>query len=291
MVVGLPERCSIRRIGVIYGALLLSLLFQGTMAVAAPEAEVHDVVKAIRFEVVDAQGRTRAVVGVGPSGEPHVALLNEAGKCRALLSIAEDKPALFLYSRDSFPAVGLGFAGRDEPVFFLNSPTCKSGVWIDFDEEGLPRLTFRDAVGEPRAILGYDGGRDPRLLLSEEAVTMPATEVVGARKGAMMRLPTGCRIVADDGTFLGELSDSQFASDSISNRFGSYGNKYSAVSIFNQFGTYGSKFAPQSPWNKFSATPPRVMQNETFIGYLTVNETLTPRLDPYAVCAALKIED
>jgi hypothetical protein len=50
-------------------------------------------------------------------------------------------------------------------------------------------------------------------------------------------------IVADDGQFLGVINDNSFDSDSIANRFGTYGSPFSSHSIWNDFGTYGSSFS------------------------------------------------
>ena len=41
------------------------------------------------------------------------------------------------------------------------------------------------------------------------------------------------------GTYLGELSENRYGSDSTSNRFGRYGSKYSPDSLNNPYGPYG----------------------------------------------------
>jgi glutaredoxin-related protein len=87
-------------------------------------------------------------------------------------------------------------------------------------------------------------------------------------------------IEATDGTFLGKLNPNRFDRDSIFNQFGPYGNKFSQTSIFNKFSNYGSQFSNLSPYNKFTQTPPKVYVNGKFVGYLTVNQYLSPRIDP-----------
>ena len=62
---------------------------------------------------------------------------------------------------------------------------------------------------------------------------------------------------ADDGTFLGKLS-----------------NKYDSESIFNKYGNYGSKYSAQSPINPYTTTPPKVYLGGQFTGYLTTNKYL-----------------
>lgn len=85
---------------------------------------------------------------------------------------------------------------------------------------------------------------------------------------------------AQDGTFLGKLNPNPFDQESIFNKFGSYGNKFSQVSIFNKFSSYGSQFSKLSPYNKFSKTPPRIFISGEFFAYLTVNNFISPRIDP-----------
>jgi len=78
---------------------------------------------------------------------------------------------------------------------------------------------------------------------------------------------------ADDGTFLGKLSN-KYDSESIFNKYGNYGSKYSSTSIFNKYGNYGSKYSAQSPINPYTTTPPKVYLGGQFTGYLTTNKYL-----------------
>ena len=39
--------------------------------------------------------------------------------------------------------------------------------------------------------------------------------------------------------------------------------------------------SPDSPWNPYATHPPRVYNGNYFLGYLTTNESLYPRIDPY----------
>jgi hypothetical protein len=87
-------------------------------------------------------------------------------------------------------------------------------------------------------------------------------------------------LFAQDGTFLGKISKNRFSMDSISNQFGPHGNRYASTSIFNKFGQYGSSFGAQSPFNQFAQTPPRVMDGNQFVRYLTSNKFLSPRISP-----------
>jgi len=89
----------------------------------------------------------------------------------------------------------------------------------------------------------------------------------------------GAKIIANDGQFLGIISSDKYDSNSISNKYGNYGNKYSSTSIFNQYGNYGGKYSSLSPFNKYTSTPPKIMVNDQFIAYLTVNKYLGQTID------------
>jgi len=93
-------------------------------------------------------------------------------------------------------------------------------------------------------------------------------------------------VIADDGTYLGTISN-KYDSDSIANKYGDYGSKYSSDSIMNKYGDYGSKYSIYSPFNKYTSTPPKIYLNEKFIGYLTINNYLTPNVDPVILIAIL----
>lgn len=90
----------------------------------------------------------------------------------------------------------------------------------------------------------------------------------------------GAILVANDGTYLGKFSH-HLDSESILNNLGTYGRKHSAKSIWNKYGTYGSKWSSQSPFNNHTSTPPKIIKNRKFIGYLTVNKLKTVAINPY----------
>ena len=87
-------------------------------------------------------------------------------------------------------------------------------------------------------------------------------------------------IEGGDGTFLGKLNPNRFDQESIFNTFGMYGSKFSPDSIFNRFSTYGNQFNSLSPYNQFSTNPPKLYLNGEFVGFLTKNKTMRPRVDP-----------
>jgi hypothetical protein len=63
-------------------------------------------------------------------------------------------------------------------------------------------------------------------------------------------------IVAQDGTYLGKLSDNRYDPDSVANPYGRYGSPYSSTSINNPYSTYGSPYSSQSPNNPYTTQAP-----------------------------------
>jgi len=64
------------------------------------------------------------------------------------------------------------------------------------------------------------------------------------------------KIVAQDGTYLGKLSDNPYDPDSVSNPYGRYGSPYSSTSINNPYSTYGTPYSSQSPNNPYATQAP-----------------------------------
>ncbi len=99
----------------------------------------------------------------------------------------------------------------------------------------------------------------------------------------VVKAPIGKKIMLfggeDHKVYLGCLSCSEFASDSLLNKFGNFGSSFSALSIYNDFGIYGSSFSATSPCNDFATDPPVIVDNNGgFYGYLTMNESKPKRV-------------
>jgi hypothetical protein len=105
----------------------------------------------------------------------------------------------------------------------------------------------------------------------------PATGLTGV--SATCSGIIGAAVYANDGQFLGRISNDQFAADSMANSYGQYGSPYAQISIFNQFGPYGGQFSILSPFNQFTTTPPVMFVGSKPAAYLTLNKSLTPRID------------
>ena len=77
----------------------------------------------------------------------------------------------------------------------------------------------------------------------------------------------------DHRTYLGCLSCSETARDSVQNEIGKYGSEISETSILNHISTYGSEISDTSACNEIAQHPPVIVNERgNSYGYLTLNE-------------------
>ena len=113
---------------------------------------MEDVVRARRFEVVDEEGRLRAVIGPGP----------------------ENATGMQFYAEDGTARVELSLSGDGAAALYLRDAESKDIAMISLDAEGVPSVTVTRS-GEHAAggvgLLGSDpesGGRQGAVILSYE---------------------------------------------------------------------------------------------------------------------------
>ena len=94
----------------------------------------------------------------------------------------------------------------------------------------------------------------------------------------------GATVVAQDGTYLGKM-ESPVSPDSIFNKYGIHGSRYSSNSIWNKYGQYGGKYSMNSPFNKYSPTPPTIYTKTNKTAKLTINDYLSYTVNPYTARA------
>jgi len=112
-------------VGVLVGAAVVGV------ATSQQKELTAKVVRAERFEVVDAKGEVPAVLAVREDGTPYLALFDADEEVRAILAVLPSAtPDLYLCDADGKPRASLA-------------------VW----EDG-PSLRLRDAKGKDRAVLG-----------------------------------------------------------------------------------------------------------------------------------------
>jgi hypothetical protein len=90
----------------------------------------------------------------------------------------------------------------------------------------------------------------------------------------------GAKVIADDKQYLGLIA-SKYESESVFNKYGTYGTKYSANSIWNEYGHYGGTYSGFSPFNPYSTKPPQIVKNDKTLGRLTVNKSVKGGVSPY----------
>ncbi len=89
----------------------------------------------------------------------------------------------------------------------------------------------------------------------------------------------GAIVLNSDDEFIGTVSDPS-QSNSIFNEYGRYGSQYQSESIWNQYGNNGSEYSTGSAFNPYTSSPPRLIKNRQFIGYLTANRYLRGAVNP-----------
>lgn len=79
-------------------------------------------------------------------------------------------------------------------------------------------------------------------------------------------------LAAQDGQFLGNITDNRYDKDSILNEYGPYGSQYSNTSIFNEYSPYGSVYGQYSVNNPYCSMPPKLVIKGQFLGFVTKNQ-------------------
>ena len=74
-----------------------------------------------------------------------------------------------------------------------------------------------------------------------------------------------------DAVYLGCWSCGQYDSNSIHNKYSSYGSKYSATSIRNSYSSYGSQYSSDSACSSYASNPPELYDSTYYYGQLSVN--------------------
>lgn len=108
-------------------------------------------------------------------------------------------------------------------------------------------------------------------------------------QGQGVHAPAGeSYLMAQDGQYLGKITDNKYDSKSILNKYGSFGSKYSTTSIFNQYSQYGSKYGAYSINNPYCSQPPKLFINGKLLGFVTVNKYVKHRIPTETFLYALE---
>lgn len=170
---------------------------------------VQDVVRAKRFELVDASDTIRAVLGMRKTGRPGLWLRDQNGEVRACLAMNDSDGTPFLCLYDSTGSDELKLDTKEPPGLYLyDQQNDRPRVGLSLDDSGRSMLTLRDRNdtvraalvvfdsssvlgltdpnGKTRALLGV-GYRSSSLCLSDSTDTtradLKASDYAGPRLG------------------------------------------------------------------------------------------------------------
>src|SRR5712692_8737214 len=171
------------------GSVVSSWFLMGSPVFAQKAPQHEKVLQAEKFEVVDRDGKLRAVLGTDPSGSVNLLLYDragkqgagqfgmlpngnsglllydQAGKIRATLQLLDGEPSLDLSGKDEKPRVQL-FTTDGEPRLRLLDQAGKLRAALGIFD-GEPGLSFLDKEGKQRVMLFTTDG-EPRLELLDK---------------------------------------------------------------------------------------------------------------------------
>jgi len=167
---------------------------------AAEPGRPRRVVRAERFEVLDAAGKVRATVATTEEGAVGLDLLREDGWRGASFALTPDTPrapggaALTIYDQRQKTRAALDFLGgaptlclRDaygvmralvalspdgEPIVYLRDKDEKRGIMLGLMPtvpNGEAGVSLQDSDGKVRATLGLTAAGEPRLVFRDDA--------------------------------------------------------------------------------------------------------------------------
>jgi hypothetical protein len=122
------------------GGVLSTWLLPGRAAYAQEQAAAQEI-RAEKFVLVDAAGKTRAMLYL-LDGRPGLVFYDEAGKPRAILEILDGEPVLQFASAAGKPRAALGAQGLTL-----------------YDAVGMPRAAVRLSDDEPKFYVFDEAGR------------------------------------------------------------------------------------------------------------------------------------
>ena len=108
-----------------------------------------EVVRAQRFELVNAEGEVLAVLGLGAAGRPGLTLWDEKGEGRAALSLGPGgRPAIMLYDEKGELRAVLGLVRDGGPAIELFDEKGETRATLALLADGTPALSLSDEKGE-----------------------------------------------------------------------------------------------------------------------------------------------
>ena len=132
---------------------------------AAHAEEVPEVLRAQRFELVNATGQ---VIGMltGTEEGPALVLMDAEGKKRATVAVKADGPSVTLLAADETPKATLNLGNDGHPGLNLKDATGKTRYDLRLREDERPCMLFWDQKAEkPRMGVGVNPMGNPNMNL------------------------------------------------------------------------------------------------------------------------------
>lgn len=132
--------------------------------------------------------------------------------------------------------------------------------------------------GDTAVITGLlTGSAIVRATVEGKSASVPVT-VIAVSLPVCLTI-AGASIFGDDGQYLGRFTN-QYDTQSVLNKYGTYGSDYSSTSTNNSYSQYGSPYSSLSARNPYASRPPLIVKNGQFIAYYTTNQIKTPGVSP-----------
>ncbi len=145
--------------------ILVAGLAVGCASTRSTQTKTASVLRAQRFELVNAEGAVVAVLAAD-EGSHGVYLFDAAGHRRAALALETDGPALTLLAADASPKVVLNLGHDGHPGLSLNDATGKTRYDLRLRQDERPCMLFWDvAAPKPRMGVGINPAGNPNIVL------------------------------------------------------------------------------------------------------------------------------
>lgn len=135
---------------------LLAVLSGCSASVHVRDAD-EDVVRARRFELVDAQGRVRAEIAIDDDGAAGLFVRDDAGRLRASVSYDEAQSAMYLWDANGHIRVGAALYSHGGAGVAVHGEENKGGAVMYYKDRGT--LTF---YGEDGTVLHREPPAKPQ---------------------------------------------------------------------------------------------------------------------------------
>ena len=125
--------------------VLCASVASGAVVYAVAQAPNETVVRAQKFELLDADGTVKAVLGQVEDGNPAFVLYGSNGERRVALRVMGDDTArLHLFHRDGTPRAWMGLEWTGRPSFQLFGEDMRARTSVGIQSDGSGHMDVMD---------------------------------------------------------------------------------------------------------------------------------------------------